>query len=55
MALTVLLTSFALTMMATATQNNFQKYSLFPKYSISISERSVFIIGELELIGKTAL
>ena len=47
-ALTVPLTSPALTLTATAAQNS------FPKYSISISERSVDIIEELELIGKTA-
>ena len=49
--LAVPLTSPALTLTATATQNS----SYLPKYSISISERSVGIIGELELIGKTAL
>ena len=48
-ALTVPLTSPALTLTATAAQNK------FPKYSISISERSIDIIGELELTGKTAL
>ena len=53
--LTVPLTSPALTLTATTTQNSFLKSPYLPKYSISISERSVDIIGELELIGKTTL
>ena len=51
--LAVPLTSPALTLTATVTQNKNSPY--LPKYIISISERSADITGELELIGKTAL
>ena len=53
--LTVPLTSSALALTVTVTQNNFLEVLFFQNYCISVPEKSVDIVGKSELIGKIAL